>query len=87
MSVSDAQARQAAHQTIDQDAGPSNVRNLRPTRTDAYDQNAELRPLTLDLYEWTLVTIGLRQLGRQVATDLADLIEHRLRHPSSQVPS
>lgn len=87
MSVSDAQARQAARQTIDQDAGPSNVRNLRPMRTSVYDANAELRPLTLSGYEWTLVTIGLRQLGVQAGVDLADLIEHRLRHPSSQVPS
>lgn len=63
--------------------GSANVRNIRPSRGGVYDANAEERNLCLDGYQWSLILIVLRDAGLQVAADLADTIESRLKHPSS----
>lgn len=48
---------------------------------------AERLRLDLDVWEWTLITIALRDNPTQGCHDLADLIETRLRHPSARLPN
>lgn len=78
-------ARTAAHETVRQvlNAPRTNVTNLRPRTADVYDANTEPRTISADAYEWTLILLTLRDSGVQVAVDLADSIEDRLRHPSA----
>lgn len=86
------QVRRAAHDTLLQDArlseanrGVINLRPLRGERTP-YDSERELRQLPpLDVWQWTLILIGLHSLSAHTAHELADQIEERLKHPSAQV--
>lgn len=73
-----------ANAMMDETPGVINLRPLRGERAP-YDANAEQRQLAFDAYGWTLITIGLRGLTSQTAHELADQIEERLKHPSTQV--
>jgi hypothetical protein len=83
MSVTDEQARIAAHETLFQATGPtSNVRHLRSTTTKPYDDALdETRSVSLPVLSWSLVLAVLDKHDLAAVRELGETMRTRLKHP------